>query len=71
MLRKRSIQSVSNCTRKQLIVNPSGVFASSCTSTVDPDEVMPPNSLAVMQALSKEVGRVMIKAKSNLPPFLM
>ena len=36
-----------------------------CTNTVDPLEVIPPNKMAVIQALTKEVGKVIHRLVKN------
>ena len=51
---------------KQLCVSPSGVLARSCTMTLVPHEVMPPNNPAVISELTNELGMVTIRAAAKI-----
>ena len=52
-----------------LAVIPNGVLARICTSTMEPDEVIPPNTTAQIIELTIDPGMVTANAPSHSFPF--
>src|SRR5699024_633367 len=64
-----SRKSVKNCTANILPVIPSGVLARSWTRMEDPEDVTPPNSAALISALTIVPGTVITAAAGRIHAF--